>query len=170
MVVAAHVGTEFSSQVNAQQRELARALTASPDVDLLYMHHTHVVQPWTKMNGKWVIYGLGNTVAQHRTDIPQGAEGVTARLRVRARARTAGSPSTKAEYIPTFVTRYGPGRPARLYQVSAALPTARGAFRERLRPPSGERPRWSTRSRSPEGPDPAPRTTARARPAACELR
>lgn len=75
VVVAAHVGTEFSSRVNDQQRSLAHALTASPDVDLVYMHHTHVVQPWAKVNGTWVIYGLGNTVAQHRTDVPQAAEG-----------------------------------------------------------------------------------------------
>ena len=132
VVVAAHVGTEFSSQVNAQQRILARTLTASPDVDLLYMHHTHVVQPWTRMNGKWVIYGLGNTVAQHETTIPQGAEGVTARLRFERR-RDGRFTVTRAEYIPTLVTRYAPGRPARLHQVSAALPQASGAFRQRLR-------------------------------------
>jgi Bacterial capsule synthesis protein PGA_cap len=131
VVVAAHVGTEFSSRVNAQQRALARTLTASPDVDLVYMHHTHVVQPWARMNGKWVIYGLGNTVAQHETDIPQGAEGVTARLRFE-RGRNGRFTVTRAEYIPTFVTRYAPGRPSRLHQVSAALPQARGAFRQRL--------------------------------------
>jgi poly-gamma-glutamate synthesis protein (capsule biosynthesis protein) len=132
VVVAAHVGTEFSSRVNSQQRKLARALTKSPDVDLLYMHHTHVVQPWARMNGKWVIYGLGNTVAQHKAGIPQGAEGVTARLRF-TRGPNGRFTVTKAEYIPTFVTRYAPGRPARLHQVSAALPSARGAFRARLR-------------------------------------
>jgi len=131
VVVAAHVGTEFSAEVNAQQRALARTLTASPDVDLVYMHHTHVVQPWARVNGKWVIYGLGNTVAQHETDIPQGAEGVTARLRFERR-RNGRFAVTRAEYIPTLVTRYAPGRPARVHQVSAALPRARGAFRERL--------------------------------------
>ena len=131
VVVAAHVGTEFSSRVNSQQRALARTLTASPDIDLVYMHHTHVVQPWAKVNGKWVIYGLGNTVAQHETTIPQGAEGVTARLRFE-RGPNGRFTVTRAEYIPTFVTRYAPGRPARLYQVSAALPKARGAFRQRL--------------------------------------
>ena len=131
VVVAAHVGTEFSSRVNSQQRALARALTASPDVDLVYMHHTHVVQPWAKVNGKWVIYGLGNTVAQHETAIPQGAEGVTARLRFQ-RGRNGRFTVTRAEYIPTFVTRYAPGRPPRLHRVSAALPQARGTFRQRL--------------------------------------
>jgi poly-gamma-glutamate capsule biosynthesis protein CapA/YwtB (metallophosphatase superfamily) len=131
VVVAAHVGTEYSSQVNAQQRALAESLTASPDVDLLYMHHTHVVQPWTKVNGKWVIYGLGNTVAQHEPSLPQGSEGVTARLRFE-RGQDGRFTVTRAEYIPTLVTRYTPGRPSRLHQVSAALPKARGAFRSRL--------------------------------------
>jgi hypothetical protein len=39
---------------------------------------------------------------------------------------------SKAEYIPTLVTRYQPGRPARLYQVSTALKTATGSFRNLL--------------------------------------
>lgn len=132
VVVAAHVGTEFSSRVNAQQRELARRLTASPHVDLVYMHHTHVVQPWAKVNGTWVIYGLGNTVAQHRTDVARGAEGVTARLRFE-RGPDKRFTVTRAEYLPTFVTRYAPGRPARLHHIAAALPRATGAFRQRLR-------------------------------------
>lgn len=132
VMVAAHVGTEFSSRVNAQQRTLARVLTASPDVDLVYMHHTHVVQPWAKVNGKWVIYGLGNTVAQHRTKVPQGAEGVTARVRFE-RGRNGRFSVTRAEYIPTLVTPYLPGRPARLHHIAAALPTATGSFRSRLR-------------------------------------
>ncbi len=132
VVVAAHVGTEFSSRVNAQQRDLARRLTASADVDLVYMHHTHVVQPWARVNGKWVIYGLGNTVAQHRTEVDEAAEGVTARLRFE-RGRDGRFAVTRAEYIPTFVTRYAPGRPARLYHVATALPRARGPFRQRLR-------------------------------------
>ena len=42
------------------------------------------------------------------------------------------SPYSKAEYIPTLVTLYQPGKPVRLYQVSAALKTAKGSFRRRL--------------------------------------
>lgn len=57
---------------------------------------------------------------------------MTARLRFE-RAKNGRYAVTSAEYIPTFVTRYAPGRPARLHQVSAALPEARGAFRDRLR-------------------------------------
>jgi poly-gamma-glutamate synthesis protein (capsule biosynthesis protein) len=131
VLAAVHAGTEHSPRENSQQRELARELTASSDVDLVYMHHSHTVQPWRKMNGKWVVYGLGNTVAQHQENLLRGHEGVTARFTFTqdeaGRYRVA-----KAEYIPTLVTRYTPGKPARLLQVSAALPTARGVLRERL--------------------------------------
>ena len=131
VIAAVHVGTEYSARENAQQVPLARALTASPDVDLVYMHHSHVVQPWTKVNKKWVLYGVGNTVAQHASNAPRGSEGATGRFtftRVGNRRFTV----SKAEYIPTLVTRYQPGRPARLYQVSTALKTAKGSFRDRL--------------------------------------
>ena len=131
VMTAVHVGTEYSTRENAQQVTLARALTASPDVDLVYMHHSHVVQPWTKVNNKWVLYGVGNTVAQHATNVPQGHEGATGRFTFTGMGNGRFT-VTKAEYIPTLVTRYQAGRPARLYQISTALKTAEGSFRDRL--------------------------------------
>jgi poly-gamma-glutamate capsule biosynthesis protein CapA/YwtB (metallophosphatase superfamily) len=129
VLAAVHVGTEYSTSENAQQVKLARTLTASPDVDLVYMHHPHVVQPWTTMNKKWVLYGVGNTVAQQEAN--RTYEGATGRFTF---TRTGNGRFTvsKAEYIPTLVTIYRPGRPARLYQVSATLKTAKGSFRSRL--------------------------------------
>jgi poly-gamma-glutamate capsule biosynthesis protein CapA/YwtB (metallophosphatase superfamily) len=131
VIAAAHVGTEYSTRENAQQIALARALTTSPDVDLVYMHHAHVVQPWTKVNKKWVLYGVGNTVAQHATNAPRGCEGATGRFTF-TRVGNGRFTVSKAEYVPTLVTRYQPGRPARLHQVSVALKTAKGTFRDRL--------------------------------------
>jgi poly-gamma-glutamate capsule biosynthesis protein CapA/YwtB (metallophosphatase superfamily) len=131
VIAGVHVGTEYSTREDGQQVALARALTASPDVDLVYMHHSHVVQPWTKVNNKWVLYGVGNTVAQHATNVPQGHEGATGRFTF-TRMGNGRFTASKAEYIPTLVTRYQPGRPARLYQVSTALKTAEGSFRDRL--------------------------------------
>jgi poly-gamma-glutamate capsule biosynthesis protein CapA/YwtB (metallophosphatase superfamily) len=131
VIAAVHAGTEYSTSENAQQVGLARALTASSDVDLVYMHHAHVVQPWTKVNKKWVLYGVGNTVAQHAANAPPGYEGATGRFTF-TRVGNGRFTVSKAEYIPTFVTRYQPGRPARLYQVSTALRTAKGSFRNRL--------------------------------------
>jgi poly-gamma-glutamate capsule biosynthesis protein CapA/YwtB (metallophosphatase superfamily) len=129
VLVAVHVGTEYSTSENSQQVKLARALTASTDVDLVYMHHPHVVQPWTIMNKKWVLYGVGNTVAQQ--EAPRTYEGATGRFTF-TRVGNGRFTVSKAEYIPTLVTAYRPGRPARLYQVSAKLETAKGSFRTRL--------------------------------------
>jgi poly-gamma-glutamate capsule biosynthesis protein CapA/YwtB (metallophosphatase superfamily) len=129
VLAAVHLGTEYSTRENTQQVALARALTASPDVDLVYMHHPHVVQPWTTMNKKWVLYGVGNTVAQQQANPTY--EGATGRFTF-TRVGNGRFTVSKAEYIPTLVTHYRPGRPARLYQVSAALKTAKGSFRGRL--------------------------------------
>jgi poly-gamma-glutamate capsule biosynthesis protein CapA/YwtB (metallophosphatase superfamily) len=129
VLAAVHVGTEYSTSENPQQVKLARALTASPDVDLVYMHHPHVVQPWTTMNKKWVLYGVGNTVAQQES--PRTYEGATGRFTF-TRVDDGRFTVAKAEFIPTLVTRYRPGRPARLYQVSAVLKRAKGSFRSRL--------------------------------------
>jgi poly-gamma-glutamate synthesis protein (capsule biosynthesis protein) len=95
------------------------------------MHHAHVVQPWTKVNKKWVLYGVGNAVAQHATNVPRGHEGATGRFTF-TRAGNGRFTVSKAEYIPTLVTRYQPGRPARLYQISTALKSAEAPFRDRL--------------------------------------
>ena len=105
MLVAAHAGTEFATRENDQQRRLARTLTASGDVDLVYMHHTHVVQPWAKVNGRWVVYGLGNAVGQQSPNRPRTYEGVTARFTF-TRSGSGRFAVSKAEYIPTLVTRY----------------------------------------------------------------
>jgi poly-gamma-glutamate capsule biosynthesis protein CapA/YwtB (metallophosphatase superfamily) len=129
VLAAVHVGTEYSTKENGQQVALARALTASPDIDLVYMHHPHVVQPWTTMNKKWVLFGVGNTVAQQEAN--RTYEGATGRFRF-TRVGNGRFTVSKAEYIPTLVTSYRPGRPARLYQVSAKLRTAKGSFRARL--------------------------------------
>ena len=75
---ALHVGTEYSTSENSQQVKLAQVLTASPDVDLVYMHHPHMVQPWTTVNKKWVLYGVGNTVAQQSS--PRTFEAATGRF------------------------------------------------------------------------------------------
>ena len=45
VLAAVHAGTEYSTSENEQQIKLARALTASPDVDLVYMHHRTSCSP-----------------------------------------------------------------------------------------------------------------------------
>ena len=77
-----HGGDEYSAMPNAQQVALARALTASPYVDVVVGEHAHVVQPITRVNGKWVVYGLGNAVAQSEDSRAARVRGDHRRLRV----------------------------------------------------------------------------------------
>jgi len=60
VVVSIHWGDQYVHQPNAQQRQLARDLLASPDIDLILGDHVHVVQPCEKIGGKYVMYGMGN--------------------------------------------------------------------------------------------------------------
>ena len=68
VIVSMHWGNEMSNQLNSQQLSVADALTKSGDVDLIIGHHAHVVQPIKKVNGVWVIYGMGNVLSNLPTD------------------------------------------------------------------------------------------------------
>ena len=68
VVVSMHWGNEMSHQLNSHQISVAEALTKSGDVDLIIGHHAHVVQPIEKVNGVWVIYGMGNVLSNLPTD------------------------------------------------------------------------------------------------------
>ncbi len=68
VIVSMHWGNEMSHQLNSQQISVADALTKSGDIDLIIGHHAHVVQPIEKVNGVWVIYGMGNVLSNLPTD------------------------------------------------------------------------------------------------------
>ncbi|WP_103530266.1 CapA family protein [Streptomyces sp. SM11] len=68
VVLSAHWGTEWQDEPDAKQLELARRLTASadggrPDIDLIIGTHAHVPQAYEKVNGTWVVYGMGDQIA-----------------------------------------------------------------------------------------------------------
>lgn len=81
VVLSAHWGTEYQHEPDADQQTWARALIASPDIDVILGHHAHVVQPVENIGGKWVIYGMGNQIARHAEPINENREGVMMRLR-----------------------------------------------------------------------------------------
>lgn len=60
VLVSMHWGAEYRAEPTPEQRELATALLASPDVDLVVGHHTHVVGAIERIGTEYVIYGLGN--------------------------------------------------------------------------------------------------------------
>lgn len=80
VVVAMHAGEEYQSTPDQQQKDAAKALLADPDIDLVYGHHAHVVQPIEKINGKWAIYGLGNDVAAQLNSAPGVQQGLLVRV------------------------------------------------------------------------------------------
>jgi poly-gamma-glutamate capsule biosynthesis protein CapA/YwtB (metallophosphatase superfamily) len=64
VIASVHCCTEYEHDPSPAQTAIAAALLASPDIDLVLGHHAHVVQPFERINGKWVAYGLGNHIAQ----------------------------------------------------------------------------------------------------------
>jgi poly-gamma-glutamate capsule biosynthesis protein CapA/YwtB (metallophosphatase superfamily) len=103
VMVALHWGQEYQSAPTAQQKALAQALLASPDIDFLYGCHVHVVQPIERINGKYVVYGVGNFLSKHAAccDAPQTRDGIIMRATVAKEGDRYVV--TGIRYTPTFV-------------------------------------------------------------------
>jgi poly-gamma-glutamate capsule biosynthesis protein CapA/YwtB (metallophosphatase superfamily) len=108
VVVALHWGDEYRHDPNAQQQALAPTLIRSPDIDLLLGHHAHVVQPVEAIDGEWVVYGMGNLVANQGARGPEKLEGLLVRFTFTETA--AGWRTTKAEFAPVLTDDRGPIR------------------------------------------------------------
>lgn len=81
VIVSMHWGVEGTSRLSTQQRSVADVVTASGAVDLIVGHHAHVVQPIEMVNGRWVVYGLGNFLSNMPTGnfrMPQSQDGAIA--------------------------------------------------------------------------------------------
>ncbi len=130
VVVHLHGGTEYDHLPTAEQEALVERLTRSPDVDLVLGEHAHVVQPITRVNGKWVVYGMGNMVAQQETSRSATYEGIVVRF-VFVERPDGSFTVRRAAYVPTTWNAYGVGGPIRVRRISTALADAR-ADRSRL--------------------------------------
>ncbi len=67
VIVSFHWGIERVVEPTGFQREVAEAVTASGEVDLIVGHHAHVLQPIEQVNGVWVVWGMGNVLSNHPT-------------------------------------------------------------------------------------------------------
>ncbi|UQS24348.1 CapA family protein [Amycolatopsis thermalba] len=102
MVIASlHWGTEYQHEPTAAQRQIAQRVLSDPAVDLIIGHHTHVVQPMEKIGGKWVAYGLGNSIARHSEPRGTTEEGLIGRFHFTRSG--AGWTVDRAEYVPTVI-------------------------------------------------------------------
>lgn len=108
VVVSPYWGTEYRTAPDARQTGLARVLTASetggrPDIDLIVGTRAHTPQPYEKVNGTWVVYGLGDQLSGVMKQ-PGGNWGSIARFRFAPPHRAGGRwRVTAAEYVPQFV-------------------------------------------------------------------
>ena len=58
-----HWGNSAQVAPSSYQRQVASAITAAGDIDLIVGHHAHVLQPIEQVNGTWVVWGLGNLLS-----------------------------------------------------------------------------------------------------------
>ncbi len=123
VVVSLHWGAEGVSAVIADQRRVAEELTASGAVDLIVGHHAHVVQPIEQVNGRWVVFGMGNQLSGmgDSTDCC----GVRALDGMMIRTEIVEQPDgtftvARPEAIPTYLGR----RPYRVVPVTVGLADA----------------------------------------------
>ena len=102
VVVSLHWGTEYSDTPNSWQRDIAKQLTASPDVDAIIGHHSHVLQSADIVNGKPVIYGLGNLWSGQGpwANQPDGQHGAIVKLEFEVTEQ--GARFTGGSYEPTL--------------------------------------------------------------------
>ncbi|MFF7559393.1 CapA family protein [Streptomyces pseudovenezuelae] len=111
VVVSLHWGTEWQDAPDEQQLALARDLTAArtggrPDVDLILGTHAHVPQAYEKVNGTWVVYGMGDQIAGEMfnhdgAQDPRGNQSTLARFTFAPPARPGGRwRVAKAEFVP----------------------------------------------------------------------
>ena len=90
VMVALHWGLEYMHAPTTDQLEVAHELTKDPDIDFVYGHHAHVVQPYDVVNGR------GSSTAsatQSRSRTP--------RSRVSTTGTRRGSPSPSSRTAPS---------------------------------------------------------------------
>ncbi|GAA2769614.1 CapA family protein [Streptomyces showdoensis] len=113
VVVSVHWGTEWQTEPDDRQLTLGRALTASrtgdrPDIDLVLGTHAHVPQAYEKVNGTWIVYGMGDQIAGDMINYEgshdgRGNQGTLARFTFAPPAVPGARwQVTKAEFVPQF--------------------------------------------------------------------
>jgi poly-gamma-glutamate capsule biosynthesis protein CapA/YwtB (metallophosphatase superfamily) len=106
VVLALQWGNEYQSDPTEEQLALADQFTASPDIDLIVGNHVHVIQPVARVNGKWVIYGLGNFLSNQSPECcpPNSQDGVIFTVTVTG-TEAEGYAVSDLTFTPTFVDR-----------------------------------------------------------------
>ncbi len=110
VLVSMHWGQEYVTEPTTEQTEIAQALLESDEVDLILGTHVHVPQPCAKINGRYVLYGLGNSLSNQSPDVdyrlrPETQEGMVAKVKLTLEAN--GKVTSKLAIQPTRVSLTG---------------------------------------------------------------
>jgi poly-gamma-glutamate synthesis protein (capsule biosynthesis protein) len=122
VVVSVHWGTEYRADPDEQQRAVADEITRTGAVDLVVGHHAHVPQPAERINGKWVLFGLGNLVSNQTSGCCRAGvqDGVIATANVVVRGEP-GAGVTEVEKITFTPVRVDRADGFRVVPVAEAL-------------------------------------------------
>ena len=142
VVVSLHWGTEWQDAPDEEQLTLARDLTAArtgdrPDIDLILGTHAHVPQAYEKVNGTWVVYGMGDQIAgpmynDQGVQDPRGNESTLGRFTFEPPEEKGGRwEVAKAEFLPQLFD-VDAGRTVDLNRAIAGGADLRGV-RDRIR-------------------------------------
>lgn len=106
VVVSVHDGIEQDQTPSADQIRIDNAIMQSPDVDLIVGAHAHVVQPIKKLSdGRWIVYGVGNFLAQQDNPTPTNRDGVI--VEPTFTDENGHYRITRMGYVPTYVNTPG---------------------------------------------------------------
>ena len=103
VIVNFHWGEEGQTAPTAFQSNLARALAPDPDITAIVGQHVHVVQPISRVDGKFVVYGEGNLLSNEDSTCCRAAtqDGMLVMLHITVdgtRSRVAS-----IRYVPVWV-------------------------------------------------------------------
>lgn len=110
VVLSMHWGTNYTAEPDEMQIEMGPRLLASPDIDLILGHHTHVVQPVVEVGGEFLVYGLGNFLSNQSpetcTECPlPTTDGVIVQFTVTEDEASGRWSVTEVGHTPTWVDR-----------------------------------------------------------------
>ena len=103
VVVLLHWGQEYQSTPTPFQRDVAKRLLERPEIDLILGHHVHVVQPIERVEGKWVAYGMGNSLSNQTPSCCPASSQDGVLVKVTVAERAGGLRVRDVRYVGTWV-------------------------------------------------------------------
>jgi hypothetical protein len=110
VLLSLHWGTEYQHEADDGQLDLAAELLGHPEIDLIIGHHVHVVQPFQRIGGKWVAYGLGNLTTRFPDGSPEDTQDAVVARFTFSRIADARWAVTGVDVLPTWMEYYPQAR------------------------------------------------------------